>query len=79
MQPGVSHNVGMAVHDVTSGPRFPLQPGMVFACDIYAVFADENLGVRVEDTVVITETGCDNLTAGLPREIAEIETFMKKK
>jgi Xaa-Pro aminopeptidase len=52
---------------------------MVFACDIYAVFPGDNLGVRVEDTVVITETGCENLTAGLPRTIAEIEAFMKKQ
>lgn len=77
MQTGISHNVGMAVHDVSAGPRGPLRPGMVFACDIYAVFPGENLGVRVEDTVVITETGCENLTPGLPRTIAEIEAFMK--
>jgi Xaa-Pro aminopeptidase len=74
---GCSHYVGMAVHDVGGGPRGPLRPGMVFACDIYAVYAKEDLGVRVEDTVVITETGVENLTAGLPREIAEIESFMR--
>jgi len=78
MQTGISHNVGMAVHDVSAGPRGPLRPGMVFACDIYAVFPGEDLGVRVEDTVVITETGCENLTPGLPRTVAEIEAFMKK-
>ena len=78
MQTGVSHNVGMAVHDVSPGPRGPLRAGMVFACDIYAVFAEENLGVRVEDTIVITETGCENLTPGLPRTVAEIEAFFKK-
>ncbi|MBN1682038.1 aminopeptidase P family protein [Candidatus Bathyarchaeota archaeon] len=77
MQTGLSHNVGMAVHDVSPGLRGPLRPGMVFACDIYAVFPDEDLGVRVEDTVVITENGCENLTAGLPRTIEEIEEFMK--
>ena len=33
--------------------------------------------MRVEDTVVITETGCENLTKGVPREIAEIEALMK--
>ena len=55
-----------------------MRPGMVFACDIYAVWPDEKLGVRVEDTIVITETGCENLTPGLPRTIAEIEAFMKK-
>jgi Xaa-Pro aminopeptidase len=77
---GCSHYVGMAVHDVGGGPRGePLRPGMVFACDILAVFADENLGVRVEDTVLITENGCENLTAGIPREIEEIEALMKQQ
>ena len=76
MQTGISHNVGMAVHDVTGGGRGPLRIGQVFACDIYAVFKDEDLGVRVEDTVVITENGCENLTPGLPRTVAEIEAFM---
>jgi Xaa-Pro aminopeptidase len=77
---GCSHYVGMAVHDVGGSPgREPLKAGMVFACDILAVFADENLGVRVEDTVLITEDGCENLTAGLPRSIEEIEALMKNK
>ena len=77
---GCSHSVGMAVHDVGGGPRRnPLKEGMVFACDILAVFPEENLGVRVEDTVVITKDGCENLTSGLPRSIEEIEALMKKK
>ncbi len=77
---GCSHYVGMAVHDVGGGPGGePLKAGMVFACDILAVFADENLGVRVEDTVLITEDGCENLTSGLPRSIEEIEALMKNK
>jgi Xaa-Pro aminopeptidase len=78
MQTGVSHYVGMAVHDVGGAPRGPMKAGMVFACDIYTAFPGEDLGVRVEDTVVITETGCENLTPGLPRTIAEIEAFMKQ-
>jgi len=75
---GVSHYVGMAVHDVGGGPRGPLKPGMVIALDILAVFADEDMGVRIEDTVLVTEDGCENLTPGLPREIDEIEALMKK-
>jgi len=55
-----------------------MRPGMVFACDIYAVWPDEKLGVRVEDTIVITETGCENLTAGIPRTVKDIEVLMKK-
>jgi Xaa-Pro aminopeptidase len=75
---GISHYVGMAVHDVGGSPRGPLKTGMVIALDIYAVFPNEDMGVRVEDTVLITETGCENLTPGLPREIDEIESLMKK-
>jgi len=79
---GLTHYVGLATHD--AGGRDlnyggPLKPGMVFACDIFAVFPAENLGVRVENTVLITETGSENLSAGIPREISEIEALMKKK
>jgi Xaa-Pro aminopeptidase len=59
-------------------PAEPLKVGQVFACDVFAVFAGENLGVRVENTVLITETGCENLTTGIPREISEIEALIKK-
>jgi len=79
MRPGFGHYVGMAVHDAGGGPRDVLKPGMIFANDRYAVFPDENLGVRVEDTVLITEDGCENLSAGFPRDIDEIEAIMKTK
>jgi Xaa-Pro aminopeptidase len=73
---GFGHYVGMAVHDVGGGPQI-LKPGMVFANEPLAVFAKEKLGVRIEDTILITETGCENLTAGIPRTVKEIEAFMK--
>jgi Xaa-Pro aminopeptidase len=75
---GFGHYVGMAVHDVGGSPSV-LKPGMVFANEPYTVFKDENLGVRVEDTILITETGCENLTPGIPRTVKEIEAFMTKK
>lgn len=76
MRGGFGHYVGMAVHDVGGGPTV-LQPGMVFANEPLVIYAEENLGVRVENTVLITETGCENLTAGIPREVKEIEALMK--
>jgi Xaa-Pro aminopeptidase len=79
---GVTHYVGLATHDAGGADlpkNVPLKPGHVFACDVYAVFPGENLGVRVENTVLITDTGCENLTPGIPREIAEIEALMKRK
>jgi Xaa-Pro aminopeptidase len=50
---------------------------MVFANEPYTYYPGENLGVRVEDTILITETGCENLTAGIPRTVKEIEAWMK--
>jgi Xaa-Pro aminopeptidase len=76
MRGGFGHYVGMAVHDVGGGPSV-LMPGMVFANEPLCVFPDENLGVRVEDTILITEDGCENLTAGIPRTVEEIEAHMK--
>jgi Xaa-Pro aminopeptidase len=77
---GCTHFVGMATHD-SDGPdanfNGPLLPGMVIACDTFTVFPEEDLGVRIEDTVLITEDGYDNLSKGLPREIEEIEALMK--
>jgi Xaa-Pro aminopeptidase len=78
MRGGFGHYVGLAVHDVGGAPRV-LQPGMVFANEPLDIFPEENLGVRVEDTVLITETGCEVLTSGIPRTVKDIEKFMKKK
>jgi Xaa-Pro aminopeptidase len=73
-----NHPIGMATHDVMvsmTGPDEPLEPGFVFACDIN-IPQNETMGIRIEDTVVITEEGYENLSAGLPRTVEEIEAFM---
>ena len=74
---GFNHSIGMAVHDrmLDFDRGEPLQPGFVFACDIMGK-ADEVTGIRIEDTVVITEDGYEILSAGLPRTVEEIEAFM---
>ena len=77
MRGGFGHFVGMAVHDV-GGRLSVLKPGMVFANEPLFVLPEENLGVRVEDTILITEDGCENLTAGIPRTVEEIEALMKQ-
>jgi Xaa-Pro aminopeptidase len=74
-----NHPIGLATHDVMAsitGPDEPLEPGFVFACDINMP-ESETMGIRIEDTVVITEGGYENLSAGLPRTVEEIETFMR--
>jgi len=79
---GYNHSIGMATHDPMgsfAGPDEVLQAGFVFACDINMPYADQEMGIRIEDTVVITEDGYENLSQGLPRSLKEIEAFMKKK
>lgn len=78
---GYNHMIGLATHDVTgtfAGPDEVLVPGMVFACDIQLFRLEEEIGIRIEDTVAVTGTGCENLSPSVPRTVAEIEALMKK-
>jgi Xaa-Pro aminopeptidase len=74
-----SHTVGMAVHDVASYHGGPLQPGQVFAVDPQLWVREENLYLRYEDTVVVTETGVENFTHFLPRELDDLEKIVQEK
>jgi Xaa-Pro aminopeptidase len=72
---GLSHHVGLDVHD-PSGPSRPLEAGMVITIEPGIYIPEENLGVRIEDDVLITPTGYKLLTARLPRSVHEIEKIM---
>ena len=77
---GFNHMIGLATHDVTgtfAGPDEILAPGFVFACDIQLFRIEEEIGIRIEDTIAITERGYENLSIGVPRTVAEIETLKK--
>jgi len=72
---GLGHYVGECVHDV--GPRIAtLQEGMVFAIEPALYYPEKNLGVRIEDTVLITKDGCEVLSRGVPKEIDEVENLV---
>ncbi|MCI0625886.1 MAG: Xaa-Pro peptidase family protein [Acidobacteria bacterium] len=75
---GTSHHLGLNVHDVVSEPGRPLEPGMVITVEPGIYIPDENLGVRIEDVVLITETGYELLTKDLPRTVEEIEKLVAK-
>jgi Xaa-Pro aminopeptidase len=72
---GLSHWIGMRVHDVGGNRR--LEPGMVFTVEPGIYIAAEDLGVRIEDDVLVTEDGYEILSNGAPRTIEEIENLMR--
>jgi Xaa-Pro aminopeptidase len=74
-----SHTVGMAVHDVGSYRNSPLKPGQVFSIDPQLRVREENLYLRFEDTVVVTETGVENFTDFIPMELDEMEKIVLEK
>jgi Xaa-Pro aminopeptidase len=74
----LGHNVGMEVHDVRN-PTRTLEPGQVFTIEPAMQIQDEHVGIRLEDMIVITETGYENLSAFVPVEIEEIEKLMVKR
>jgi Xaa-Pro aminopeptidase len=78
---GLGHNIGLNVHD-PGVPGRALEPGMVITIEPGIYIPDENLGVRIEDDILVTETGAKNLSARVPRTVEEIEKLMaeaKKK
>lgn len=77
--PHFSHAVGMAVHDVGNYEARPLEPGVVFALDPGIRVPEENLNIRMENTIVVTENGAENLSALLPSKPDEIEKLIREK
>ncbi len=87
---GTSHWLGLDVHDVgqylINGQARPLQEGMVFTIEPGLYFAPDDLsvaakwrgiGVRIEDNILITATGCEVLTSSVPKTVAAIENLMQ--
>jgi len=56
----------------------PVEPGTMFTIEPGIYIPEKNLGIRIEDSVLVTADGCEILTAAAPKEIAEIENLMKK-
>lgn len=87
---GTGHHLGLDVHDCAHARRSQykdavLQPGMIFTIEPGLYFHPDDLlvpeefrgiGIRIEDDVLVTETGVENLSAGLPRGASEIEEWM---
>ena len=89
---GTSHHLGLDVHDCSQARRemyldgvlepgmvFTIEPGLYFGPDDLLVPAElRGIGIRIEDDVVVTEDGCENLSAMLPRTADDVETWMSR-
>jgi len=75
---GTSHFLGLDVHDVGFFYE-PMQAGMVFTCEPGIYIPEENLGIRLENDILITQNGQINLMQNIPIEAEEIETLMNER
>ena len=73
---GGAHHIGFDVHDVVETPEF-IAPGMVFCIDVGIYHEEWGIGFRLEDNCLVTEDGCENLSAAIPRSIEDIENVMR--
>ncbi len=89
---GTSHHLGLDVHDCAQARRelyldgvlepgmvFTIEPGLYFKADDLAVPAEyRGIGVRIEDDVLVTADGNENLSAALPRRPEDVEAWMAR-
>jgi Xaa-Pro aminopeptidase len=75
---GTSHFLGLDVHDI--GDRYkPMQAGMVFTCEPGIYIPEEGFGIRIENDILITNNGQNDLMKNIPVEPDEIEELMAKQ
>jgi Xaa-Pro aminopeptidase len=75
---GLSHWLGMDVHDVGSYTT-PLAPGMVFTVEPGIYLREEGVGIRIEDDVLVTDSGYELLSAEAPRTADQVERAMRTR
>jgi Xaa-Pro aminopeptidase len=71
----VSHSLGLDTHDVGDNTK-PIEAGYVITIEPGLYIADESIGIRIEDDVLVTSEGCENLSRDILKSVEEIEAFM---
>lgn len=71
------HYIGLYTHDV-GNDNAVLEPNMMFTLEPGLYFEELGIGIRIEDTILVTENGCEVLTAEIPKTVEEIEGFMRE-
>lgn len=74
---GTSHFMGLDVHDVGHWNK-PIEKGMVFTCEPGIYIREENLGIRLENDILVTDGDPKDLMANIPVEVEEIEDLMNE-
>lgn len=74
---GVSHYLGLDAHDVGDREAI-LKEGMVFTNEPGLYIPEEGIGIRIEDDLLVTKDGCENLSEDMIKTVEEIEEFMNK-
>ena len=74
---GISHHLGIDVHDLGTRTA-PVEAGMLFTVEPGIYIEEEQMGVRIENNIWITENGHIDLFKGIPITVEEIEAAMKK-
>jgi Xaa-Pro aminopeptidase len=74
---GVSHPIGLDVHDATYN-HFTIEPGWVVTVEPAIYLKEEGFGVRLENTIVVTRDGQMDLMADIPIEPDELEDLMNR-
>ena len=72
----VSHQLGLDTHYICSANKRTLKPGMVITVEPGFYVAEEGIGIRIENDVLITENGAIDLSAEIPRTVEDIEAIM---
>ena len=75
---GVSHHLGLDTHDAIAHDEVALAPGMVITNEPGLYIDEEEIGIRIEDDLLITEDGCEVLSGDIPRTTDEIEALMAR-
>ena len=73
---GLSHSIGLDVHDPFDR-NIPLRSGMVLSCEPAIYLPEEGLGIRLENVLLVTETGTEDLMAEIPMDAEEVEQLMQ--
>ena len=75
---GVSHHLGLDTHDAIAHDEVVLAPGMVITNEPGLYIDEEEIGIRIEDDLLITQDGCEVLSREIPRTTEEIEALMAR-